>query len=84
MNIPWGQADPTSVWGDGGVLGVPGEYRKSIVPGTQHSVACYTPNSSCTLHDYCTVNATDAELVNSTDIAGEASVTFPRDGSELL
>lgn len=81
MGFHWGQADPNSVWGGGGVLGVPGEYRKSIKPDTPHSVPCYTPNSSCTLHDYCTVNATDAELVNASDIAGESGATFTRDGS---
>ena len=29
---------------------------------------CNTPGSACTLHDYCSVNATDADLINDTDI----------------
>lgn len=75
VGIPWGAADLKGVWGHGGVLGVGGEFRKGTA-GT-HSVPCYTPDSSCTMHDYTVLNATDEDIVNSTDILGEVGATFP-------
>jgi hypothetical protein len=74
VGVPWGAANKTSVWGRGGVLGVGGQYRKSRVG--PHTVPCYTPNSSCTMHDYTVVNATNADIVNATDILGESAATF--------
>jgi hypothetical protein len=29
------------------------------------------------MHDYCTQNATDSELVNATDLASNAALAFP-------
>ena len=60
--------------GEFAAWGVGGEFRKGAA-GQQ--VACYTPNSSCTMHDYCTINATDAELVNRTDLRRQAQAAFP-------
>ena len=68
VGIPWGKVDPA--YGVEGVLGVGGQFRKGSELGRPHYVPCSTPNSSCTLHDYCTLNATDATLVNATDING--------------
>eukprot|EP01043_Picozoa_sp_COSAG02_P016523 COSAG02_NODE_729_length_17991_cov_15.636262_12_plen_598_part_00 len=77
INIPQG-AEPKGWTGRkiGGfsAWGVGGEFRKG--PGGA-TVPCYTPNSSCTMHDYCTQNATDSELVNMTDLAKNAAAAFP-------
>ena len=35
-----------------------------------------TKNSSCSIHDYCTVNATNDELINATDLAHQANASF--------
>ena len=75
--IPWGRADPG--YGIEGVLGVGGEFRKGS-DATHHNRAdtepCYSPNSSCTMHDYTMKNATDVGLVNATDIARAINATF--------
>ena len=79
--IPWGRADPT--YGIEGVLGVGGEFRKgssSSFHNRAHSEPCYTANSSCTMHDYTMKNATDAGLVNQTDIFRAVSATFGSSG----
>lgn len=48
-------------------LGAPSLFRKDLsTPGGYSD--CSGPASACTLHDYCTVNATDADLINDTDI----------------
>ena len=59
-------------------LGVGGEMRKGPGGGI---VACYTKNSACSLHDYCTVNSTNDELINATDLARAANNTFPPPGT---
>jgi hypothetical protein len=75
--IPWSQAEPG--FGAEGVLGVGGEFRKGsdkAYHNQANSEPCYTANSSCTMHDYTMKNATDAGLVNKTDIARAVAATF--------
>ena len=66
------------VTGGNSPLGVGGEFRKGPLSrwNTTQVVACYTKNSSCTMHDYCTVNATNDELVNASDIARLTAAAF--------
>ena len=52
-------------------LGAPSLFRKDTSGGSGGGgdyLMCNTPGSACTLHDYCSVNATDADLINDTDI----------------
>ena len=52
-------------------LGAPSLFRKDTSSGGGGGgsyLICNTPGSACTLHDYCSVNATDADLINDTDI----------------
>ena len=84
---PWGQANGSAGMVEG-VLGVGGVFRKNGINattgaylanaayGTSPEVPCYEPNSSCTMHDYTVNNATDAELVNASDISRSARATF--------
>jgi hypothetical protein len=77
VNIPTGATPPDwsgRMIGGFPAWGVPGEMRKGA---GGHTVACYTPNSSCSLHDYCTTNATDSQLVNATDLKLQAEAAFP-------
>eukprot|EP00039_Didymoeca_costata_P030606 m.30479 g.30479 ORF g.30479 m.30479 type:complete len:944 (+) comp8204_c0_seq3:119-2950(+) len=79
INSPTGNFLPVN-WkgrrtGNYPVLGGPGEFRKKGPEGGV--VPCYDANSSCTLHDYCTVNATDADIVNDTDIKNYAKFWIP-------
>ena len=46
-------------------------------PIGQNWAACTSPNSSCSYHDYSTYNATDADLVNASDLAAAARSYFP-------
>lgn len=48
-------------------LGAPSLFRKDP-SGANDYLICNTPGSACTLHDYCSINATDADLINDTDI----------------
>jgi hypothetical protein len=48
-------------------LGAPSLFRKDIGSALGYA-DCSSAGSACTLHDYCTVNATDADLINDTDI----------------
>ena len=85
--IPWGRANGSAGMVEG-VLGVGGVFRKNGINattgaylanaayGTSPEVPCYEPNSSCTMHDYTVNNATDAELVNASDISRSARATF--------
>ena len=48
-------------------LGAPSLFRKDAGSAVGYA-DCSSAGSACTLHDYCTVNATDADLINDTDI----------------
>jgi hypothetical protein len=74
--IPWGRADPGYA---AHVLGVGGGFRKgsdTLYHNPANAEPCYSPNSSCTMHDYTMKNATDAGLVNASDIAKAVKATF--------
>ena len=90
--IPWGKANGSLGMVEG-VLGVGGTFCKNGINattggylanaayGNAPEVPCYEPNSSCSMHDFTATNATDAELVNSSDISRSVRATFNAAGA---
>ena len=59
-----------------GINATTGGYLHNAAYGASPEVPCYEPNSSCSMHDFTMTHATDAELVNATDILRSTRATF--------